>query len=50
MQILPVVLDPEWILTDQVLLETFHDCFHRFRVTPVGGLSQTADTIVGVDL
>ena len=46
---LPVVLDAERVLPDQVGLEPLYDALHRFRVAPARRLAQPRQPGVGAD-
>src|ERR1051326_2761372 len=49
-QVLPVVLDAQRILTDEVVGELVDDLFGGLEVGPGADLAETDDAVVGVDL
>src|ERR1700716_2297964 len=49
-QVLPVVLDPEWVLTHEVVSPLGDDLLGGFEVTPGACLAQASDAGVGVHL
>ena len=48
-EILPVMLDAERVLPDQVVFEPLHDLVHGFGITPAGRLSHPGKAAVGPD-
>ena len=45
-QMLPVVLDPQGVLTDEIPLEGFHDLVDGFWIPPTRGLTNTSESAV----
>ena len=46
--ILPVMLNPQRILTDQILAEGFDHLSGGFQKAPVAGFADTGDSLIGI--